>query len=115
MGNVNEKNMARERMKSGSQDLFPGSPLKETSAFTFDKRPLSQESSQDEESGALSRSVPPGKTFFASNRVPFSYQHVKLIKVDDLALDTQFDVIFFCLQFQVTRNFLQRHVLVQIQ
>lgn len=115
MGNVNEKNMARERMKSGSQDLFPGSPLKETSAFTFDKRPLSQESSQDEESGALSRSVPPGKTFFASNRVPFSYQLVILIKVDDLALDTQFDVIFFSLQFQVTRNFLQRHVLVQIQ
>lgn len=63
MGNVNEKSLARERMKSGSQDLFPGSPLKESSAFTFDKRPLSQDS-QDDDSNALSRSVPPGKKCF---------------------------------------------------
>lgn len=64
MGNVNEKNIARERMKSGSQDLFPGSPLKEGQAFTFDKKPLSQGSSQDDdETSALSRSVPPGNYF----------------------------------------------------
>ncbi|XP_063703049.1 5'-AMP-activated protein kinase subunit beta-1 [Culicoides brevitarsis] len=69
MGNVNEKSMARERMKSGSQDLFPGSPLKESSAFTFDKRPLSQDS-QDDDSSALSRSVPPGDPEFLTETRP---------------------------------------------
>lgn len=86
MGNVNEKNMARERMKSGSQDLFPGSPLKELkgAAFTFDKRPLSHESSQEDESNALSRSVPPGKTFRK-----FKYFNAKprnLMKINDLVV-----------------------------
>lgn len=63
MGNVSDKNMPRDRNKTGSQDLFPGSPLmKDGQAFTFDKKPIainSQGSSQEEEN-SLSRSVPPG-------------------------------------------------------
>lgn len=62
MGNVSDKNMPRDRNKTGSQDLFPGSPLKDGQAFTFDKKPIvihSQGSSQEEDN-SYSRSMPPG-------------------------------------------------------
>lgn len=59
MGNVNEKSIPRDRTKTGSQDLLPGSPLK-GQAFSFDKKPIPshQSSTEEKEDENLSRSMP---------------------------------------------------------
>ncbi|XP_070497619.1 5'-AMP-activated protein kinase subunit beta-1 [Chironomus tepperi] len=51
--------MPRERHKSGSQDLIPGSPIRDGQAFVFDKRPINSNRLTVEDDDSLySRSLP---------------------------------------------------------
>lgn len=51
--------MPRERHKSGSQDLIPGSPNRDGQAFVFDKRPINSNRLTVEDDDSLySRSLP---------------------------------------------------------
>lgn len=112
MGNVNEKNIQRERNKTGSQDLFPGSPLKDGTAFTFDKKTVSPQNSAEEKDveANLSRSMPQGEPELAE----FAGEHRPRSSTISEASNTTYEEMStssttlreFCCEGQSAHNFL---------